>query len=384
MSWRQTALTAGPRAHAHSYYDIPVWDGGGAVVVGWCPPATSNGPGRHPGPEDAAEVGFVRAAEPGSWQRLGESRAWSWQQGPLAQWVAGGPRVVWNDREAGRIVARLHDVETGATRTLPGQVYAVTPDGATALSLDLMRLDRLRPGYGYPGGSGPGKRTPDDAGVRAIDLGTGESRMVLPLARAVAFLNGGRGWRDRLRRLGMHYWFNHAKIAPGGRRFTVKLRWRKVGGPWTDAQGVSLTCGMDGTDLRLLAPATSHVIWLDDATLYYWRQGGLRLVRDDAAGGEDLGPLAEGFVTDNVHARHLDAEGQRFVFDTPYRETVELVEWDRGTGAAEPIAHFAGHVPAKGPFRCDLHPVPSPHGRRIVVTSLQGGTRQMHLLERDT
>ena len=378
MSWRQTALTAGPAAHAHSYYDIPVFDAAGAAVVGWCPPE----PGRHPGPQDAAEVGFVRVCEPGVWHRLGESRAWSWQQGPLAQWVAGGPRVVWNDREGDRIVARLHDVGTGQTRTLPGQVYAVTPDGATALSLDLMRLDVLRPGYGYPGGPGPGERRPDDVGVRAMDLGTGESRMLLSLDQAVRFLNERRSWRDRLGRRGMHYWFNHAKIAPGGARFTVKLRWRRVGGPWTDAQGVSLTCGLDGADLRLLAPATSHVIWLDDTTLYYWRTGGLRLVRDAPEGGEDLGPLAEGLVVDNVHARHLDAGGARFVFDTPYREAVELTLWNRETGAAETIARFSGHVPARGPFRCDLHPCPSPDGRRLVVTSLQGGVRQMHLLQR--
>ena len=379
MTWRCTELTSGPEAHAHSYYDIPVFDGAGARVAGWRPPA----PDRHPGPEDAVEVGYVDVARPGHWHRVGASRAWSWQQGPLAQWVAGGPCLVWNDREAGRIVARVHDVAAGTTRTLPGQVYAVAPDGRTALSLDLVRLDRLRPGYGYPGGAGPGARRPSDVGIRAMDMETGESRMVLSLRDAVRLLDGHRGWRDRLRRTRMHYWFNHAKIASGGARFTVKLRWRRLGGPWSDAQGVSLTCGLDGSDPRLLAPATSHVIWLDDATLYYWRKGGLRLVRDAAAGGEDLGPLAEGLVTDNVHARHLDAGGRHFVFDTPYREEVALLEWDRQTGASETIARFAGHVPARGPFRCDLHPCPSPDGRRVVVTSLRSGLRQMYLLERE-
>lgn len=282
----------------------------------------------------------------------------------------------------GRIVARLHDTATGETRTLPGQAYAVTPDGRTALSLDLMRLDVLRPGYGYPGGSGPGARRPNDVGVRAMDLATGESRLILSLDRAARFLNRRTTWGDCLRRRGMHYWFNHAKISPSGHRFTVKLRWRRIGRPWSNTQGVSLTCGIDGDDLRLLAAGTSHVIWLDDTTLYFWRNRGLRLVRDAAPEGVDLGPLAEGLVTDNVHAQHLDAVGRRFVFDTPYREEVELVEWDRASGAAETIARFSGHVPARGPFRCDLHPCPSPDGRRIVVTSLQGGTRQMHLLER--
>ena len=274
--------------------------------------------------------------------RLGQSCAWSWQQGPLAQWIGGGPRVVWNDRENGRIVARLHDTTTGRTETIPGQVYSVTPDGRTALSLDMIRLDRLRPGYGYPGGAGPGARRPDDVGVRTIDLETGENRLILSLDRAVRFLNARRGWRDRLGRRRMHYWFNHAKISPGGRRFTVKLRWRHLDGPWSDAQGVSLTCDMAGDDLRLLASATSHVIWLDDSTLYYWRSGGLRRVRDNAPEGHDLGPLAEGLVSDNVHARHLDPKGRRFVFDTPYRETVDLIVWDSETDDADAIARFDG------------------------------------------
>ena len=378
MSWRCTALTAGPVAHAHSYYDIPVFDGAGLRVVGWTPPET----GRHPGPEDAVGVGLVRVDAPGEWEPLGESRAWSWQQGPLAQWVAGGPRLVWNDREKGRIVARLHDSATGTTKTLPGQVYAVTPDGRTALSLDLTRLDRLRPGYGYPGGAGPGARRPADAGIWTMDFETGARRLVLSLDRAVRLLNARRGWRDRLGRARMHYWFNHAKIAPGGTRFTVKLRWRRLGGPWSDVQGVSLTCGLDGAEARILAGGTSHVIWLDDQTLYYWRKGGLRLVRDAEPEGRDLGPLAPGLVTENVHARHLDAEGRRFVFDTPYREAVELIEWDRTTGEATTIARFADHVPARGPFRCDLHPCPAAGGQRLVVTSLAGGRRQMHLLQR--
>ena len=378
MTWTRIPLTKGPSAHAHSYYDIPVFDGAGARVAGWQPPE----PGRHPTADDAVGVGFVEVDRPGTWHPIGVSRAWSWQQGPLAQWVAGGPRVVWNDREGAEIVARLHDVGTGRTETLPGQVYAVTADGRTALSLDLMRLDVLRPGYGYPGGPGPGARRSDDVGVRAMDMATGRSTLILSLDRAVRLLNARRGWRDRLRRRGMHYWFNHAKISPAGTRFTVKLRWRRIGGPWTDAQGVSLTCRLDGLDLRLLASATSHVIWLDEKTLYYWRAGGMRLVRDAAPDGVDLGPLAEGLIVDNVHARHFDAEGDRFVFDTPYRETVELIEWHRGTGLAETIASFDGHAPARGPFRCDLHPCPAPDGRALVVTSLEGGTRQIHLLRR--
>ena len=370
---------------AHSYYDIPVFDGAGARIVAHRLPFE----GRHPSPDDAVEVGLA-SAEPGrenEWHRLGESRAWSWQQGPMAQWVGGGPGVLWNDREEGRVVARLHDTDTGETTTLPGQVYAVDPAGRTALSLDMTRLDRLRPGYGYPAGTGTQERMarrPAGDGVWAMNLAGGERRLILTVADAVAFLDRHRGPRDRLSRtLGrMHYWFNHAKIAPDGARFTVKLRWRRIGGPWDDRQGVSLTCGMDGRDLRLLAPATSHVIWMNERELYFWQRDGLRLHEDTAPSGTPLRTLAPKLVRANVHIRHLDAAATRFVLDTPYREEIDVMLWDAAADETRRIGRFTDHVPARGPFRCDLHPNPSPDGRRIALTSLQNGRREIFVAER--
>jgi hypothetical protein len=217
-----------------------------------------------------------------------------------------------------------------------------------------------------------------------MDLATGARRLILSVARAARFVDGRRGLRDRLARWAgrMHYWFNHAKISPDGSRFTVKLRWRRIGAQWDDRQGVSLTCGMDGTDLRLLAPATSHVIWQDDRHLYYWQRDALRLSEDTAPEGTPCAHLAPEVVTQNVHIRHLDPGATRFVVDTPYRPEVDLMIWERGAPRATTVARFPGHVPERGPFRCDLHPCPSADGRRIVVTSLMGGVREVYLAER--
>jgi hypothetical protein len=391
--WRLQQLTFGSaqgRAHAHSYYDIPVADGAGRRVLvhrlGFA--------GRHPGPGDAVALGWADADRPGTVTPLGESRAWSWQQGPMAQWVAGGPRAVWNDREGDALVARLVQVETGARRTLSRPVYAVSPDGRVALSLDMGRLDRLRPGYGYPQpGAGPGGRAPDAAGIWALPLeegggGDGAPRLILPLDRARRWLLERLPLAARMaHRIGRyHYWFNHAKIAPGGRRFTVKLRWRRPDGPWSEAQGVSLTAAMDGTDLRLLADATSHVIWQTDRLLYLWRRGEMALFEDAAPRGRRIGPIGAGAIGANVHLRHLPpgpaARPDAYVFDTPYAETVTLNLLDPGTGAVTRLAEFGNHRPARGPFRCDLHPCPSADGRRIFVTSPADGARQLYMLER--
>lgn len=390
--WSLRRLTDGaadglPGGTAHSYYDIPVFDGAGENVVVHRLPFT----GRHPGPDDAIEVGVLGcgADTGGQFRKLGPSRAWSWQQGPLAQWIAGGPEVVWNDREGGCIVARVQDVGSARGRTLPGPVYAVDPRGRTVLSLDMTRLDSLRPGYGYPRteerASGSMAPCPDEDGVWAMDVASGERTLVLSVARAVSFLDSRSGFADRWKRRlqGVHYWFNHAKISPNGERFTVKLRWRRLGGPWSDLQGVSLTCGMDGRDLRYLARGTSHVIWLDDAHLYFWHGDGLKVFADTAPAGTYVRDLAEGVVTANVHIRHLGSEGRRFVLDTPYREEVDLLVWEESDRAARVIARFDGHVPKSGPFRCDLHPCPSPNGERIVVTSPMSGVRDVYLLERE-
>lgn len=387
-TWTARQLTSGTKAgkfHSHSYYDIPIFDAGSRHVVLY----ETDIAGRHPTSDDRIKIGVVDTRDPEpNWTPLGESRAWSVQQGPMAQWitVAGTSRqsVIWNDREGGRLVARIREPGGAPARTLPRPVYAVCPDGRTALSIDLMRLDTLRPGYGYPGGQSQAlARQPADDGVWRMDLETGEAELALSLKRAVHFMTRRIGLRARLGHLRRRYtyWFNHLKVSPDGRRFTVKLRFRVPGGPWNESMGVSLTCNVDGGDLRLLAPATSHVIWLDNERLYFWQHGAVRLFRD-AGPGQQMEVLAPEVLNANVHIRHMPVTPGLFVFDTPYREEIDVLMLDRARDYVEPIARFHGHVPAKGPFRCDLHPCPSPDGEHIIVTTLQDGGRQVHLLRK--
>jgi len=387
-SWALKQLTFGSAdgiGHAHSYYDIPAVDGAGERILVHRLTFTE----RHPTPDDEVAVGYVHVDRPGEIMPLGTSRAWSWQQGPMAQWVAGGPWAVWNDREDGRLIARLKHIETGEQRTLPRPVYALSPDGQSALSLDMGRLDHLRPGYGYFVPDAPmAGRAPDTSGIWLQPLDGSAPRLILSLEAAAAWLHRNLPLRERLRHLlkRYHYWFNHAKIAPAGRRFTVKLRWRQPGGCWSDQQGISLTAAMDGSDLRLLADAPSHVIWQNSQRLYMWRQGEMALFEDSAPRGRRLHAIGEGVIDANIHLRHLPPspteQPQTYVFDTPYAETVTLNLLESETGQVTHLASFDNHIPARGPFRCDLHPVPSPDGRRIFITSLADGARQGYLMQR--
>ncbi len=387
--WALQQLTYGSndgRFHSHSYYDVPVMDRGGANVL----VHRMAFAGRHPQPDDTVAVGVVDAESPGSWTALGESRAWSWQQGPMAQWVAGGPKCVFNDRGDDGFVARIVDTQSGKHNSLARPCYAVDHEGRFYYSLNMARLVDMQPGYGYAGGSDPiaGRRSSDDDGVWRVSIDDGAARLVLSLDAARRFLMERSGVAKRVRhRLARYsYVFNHIKLSPDGSRFTVKLRWRRPGGRWADRMGASLTANIDGSDLRLLADATSHVVWLNSTTLYCWRKGELVLFSDRAPRGARLRAIAPSLIDQNVHIRHLPPrsadELSELIFDTPYKERVKLICYNDLTGAHGIIAAFANHVPALGPFRCDLHPCPSDDGRKIIVTSLADGGRQVYLLAR--
>ncbi|MEE4539958.1 MAG: hypothetical protein V2J51_15880 [Erythrobacter sp.] len=390
--WRCTQLTSGSEAgrfHAHSYYDLPVFDTAGRRLV----LHRMTMQGRDIRPEDAIDIGVVDIDGDRTFTPLATSTAWSWQQGPMAQWIAGSQRIVFNTRTKGRFHARIVDTHSGEQRDLPRTVYAAAPEGHVFYGLDMRRLEHLRPGYGYATGEAMPdfEPAPRDNGVWCLDE-SGPPVLLISIARIRAvYLRRAslieRAWHRAGR---VVYWLNHLKLSPDGNRFTVKLRWRRIGGNWSDAQSVSLTIRSDGRDVRVLGRGLSHVIWLNSGTLYGWRTGQAIILADRDAGVASAQVFAPGLIRQNVHLRHLPPGSSdvlsEAVFDTPYAETVDLLHYrtgdQAGAAAVARIARFAGHVPARGALRCDLHPCPSPDGRRIVVTSLADGGRQVYLLER--
>ena len=385
--WKLTQLTHGSaerQYHAHSYYDIRVFDSTSRYIAAH----RTHFAERPPRADDRIEIGVIDLDNDGAWTTVGSSTAWSWQQGPMAQWIPNRAQLAWNDREGKRFVTRLHDVDTGRTRTLPLPTYAIDPTGRFGMSLNMARLDAVRPGYGYVGGRGAQlrRRRSRRDGVWRQNLDDGKAHLVLSLHQAVRFLYSQLGVRTSLRYRLKHYryWFNHVKLSPDGTRFTVKLRFRGTGknSAWNDTMGVSLTCGVDGRDVRLLTNAPSHVIWLDNKSLYLWRLDGFYLYQDAAPKGRVVRQIAPESLGKNAHVRYLPGSTDRFVYDTPYQETVDLLIYDETDQTALPIAQFGNHRPKQGPYRCDLHPCPSPDGHKIVVTSLADGGRQLYLLER--
>ncbi|MGL4551991.1 MAG: hypothetical protein ACRC33_12500 [Gemmataceae bacterium] len=178
-------LTRGPKFHWFGYYDKLQFDPTSRYALGM----EVGFEHRSPKPTDSIAVGMIDLQDGDRWVELGRSVAWNWQQGCMLQWLPGSKtKVLWNDRQDGRYVCHVLDVVTKERRTVPHAVYAVSPEGRSAVAADFRRLNDVRPGYGYAGVPDPTlELAPRESGVWRVDLATGKQELILSVAEVARF-----------------------------------------------------------------------------------------------------------------------------------------------------------------------------------------------------
>jgi len=355
------ALTTGPTFHWFGYYLHDQWDVSGRYLL--C--HQTDFEHRLPRPEDAVKIGMLDLEDGNRWIELGESRAWSWQQGAFLQWRPGSAtEVVWNDREGVKAICRVYDVETKEMRTLPMAIdEAISPDGKWALCSDFSRIWDVRPGYGYPGieNETTEQNAPDDVGVWRLDMDKGETELLISLAGLLEL-----PFNDEVPRNTYHY-VNHFDWAPDGKRFSMFHRWRGRGQPTR-----VYSMGVDGSDVRLLsARATSHWTWRDEEHIVIWALGSYQLYRDDGSGR----PVKVLWNAPNGHQSYVPGtDNEWLVTDTYPRgeqklQHIHLIHLP--TQRFLPLGRFKSTY--TGEWRCDTHPRVSRDGQWIVFDSPHGG-----------
>jgi len=374
------AITRGPKFHWFGYYDKLQFDPASRYALG----VEGDFEHRLPGPEDKLRIGMVDTEDGDRWIPLGETRAWSWHQTCMLQWLPGSAsEVLWNDRDGGRFVCHILDVKSGKRRTLPHPIYCLSPDARWALAADFRRLYDVRPETGYAGVPDPNRDilAPDNAGVWRMDLHTGKQDLLISFADAVRLPWTQGDWT------GAKHWFNHLLYAPDGARFVFLHRWR------TQAEGRRFSTRMftaagDGRDLRVLDPygKTSHFIWRDARRLFAWASqpshGERFYLFEDRPGGA-VEPFAPDVLTRNGHCSFLPG-GRWLLTDTsPDEKRLQHPYlYDIQTGRIHSLGHFHSPPEYTGYWRCDSTPRFSPDGRKVIIDSPHGGDgRQMYLID---
>ena len=345
------ALTHGPQGHWFGYYDKLQFDEADRYVL--CNEVGFQD--RSPTPEDRIGVGMVDTGDGDKWIPLGETRAWSWQQGCMLQWVPGTKdTVIYNDRRDDRFISIVQNVFTGEKRELPKAVYALSSDGKRAAGLDFARVDDTRPGYGYKGGADltGGALVPESGGIYVMDLATGEARDIVTYAQ-IAAIPQEEATEGR-------HWFNHLLFNTDGSRMIFLHRaFRKAPkeGSWVTRM---FTVAPDGSALHCVNDhgMVSHFIWKNPTQILAWSRepadgNHFHLYTDQSDTCEVVG---DGVLKQDGHCTY-SPDREWVLTDTyPDKERKQhlMLYRPRDGKLVELGAFFLDRVHT-GEWRCDLH-----------------------------
>ena len=374
-----TAVTRGPNHHFFGYYDKTPWNATGQYLLGM----ESAFCDRQPEPGETLTLGMVDLKDGNTYIPLTKTAAWCWQQGSMLQWLGSAPdrECVYNTVADGKYVAEVRDVQTGKTRTLPRSIYAVSPDGKQAVTLDFARLNRLRPGYGYATlhETHADEMAPKELGVWHMDMATGKNDRVISLAELANYKPDARFLASS------EHWVNHLQFNPSGSRFIFLHRWKPngVGRGW---QTRLFTAKPDGTDLKLHLDdgMTSHFDWKDDNTILAWartKSRGDHFYEIDVNG--DRPEIVYGDVTDRDGHCSYSPDREWVLNDTyPDKDKFrQLMLLKVSNGRRFDLNKFHSPPRLSGPFRCDLHPRWDRTGTKVCIDSAHEPTRQLYVLD---
>ena len=369
-------ITRGPKFHWFGYYDKLQFDPTNRYVLGM----EVDFEHRSPTPQDSIAVGMVDLHDGDRWIELGRSSAWCWQQGCMLQWIPGSEReILWNDRDGDHYCCRILDVVSGKTRTIPSPIYALSPDGKTAVSLDFGRLNDVRRGYGYVGIVDPyaDQLAPENSGIYRVDLETGSQEMILSLAEIAAF-------GPRMATMeGAKHKFNHLLFSPDGSRFIFLHRWTGPKGRQTRM----FTATPEGKDLRILDDngLTSHFIWRDSRHILAFsnqRPDGMGFYLFEDGGDRTVEIVGKNAMTSDGHCTYLP--NINWILNDTYPQSgfQHVYLYHVPTGREIPLGHFRAPPQYTGEWRCDTHPRHSRDGRLVVVDAPDAASgRQLHLID---
>jgi len=311
---------------------------------------------------------------------VGKSHAYNWQQGTKLQWISKN-EFIYNffDKKSNTYKSKVIDAVIQKEKQIINYpIYDCFKD-EYALSLNFIRLNQLRPDYGY--------RNIDkeinyennlDDGIFKINLKINTSKMILSIQDVINFspVKTMTGAKHKL---------NHIMISPNGDEFIFMHRWLISGGKRFDRLFV---CDQKGQNLKLISDEgmVSHCCWNgNNEIIGFLRQKshGDSFYRINIRNNMiDL--LSEKLL--NYNDGHPSVFKNHMIFDSyPNRSRLKhLYIYNIVTNEVREIGEFYESLKYFNETRCDLHPKWNCDGKKIFIDSVHEGKRKLYKINIDS
>jgi hypothetical protein len=288
---------------------------------------------------------------------LTSSYAWSWQMGSRLRWYPNNKsnKIIFNDFSANfkKINSIIFNCNKKTIeRKFNFGLYDISKNGKIGLSLDFLRLQKLRPGYGYFSNDNEIlKNAPKNTGVFIADLEVGNKKLLFSLEYLSRFQP------DLSMNNAMHY-VNHLSFAPNGKAFIFIHLWESE--------------GIRNSRLFLYSVCKPKLILLQSEgpiSHYTWRNNSNLLIYVKYPGEKTYGlilyniktltyeKIANDLINWDGHP-NFNSTGNKIIYDTypnVFRHQ-KLFVYDLKERLIKVLKVFKRDIIFSGEVRCDLHP----------------------------
>ncbi len=326
---------------------------------------------RLPTAADTAEIGYIRT-DTLKYVPVATTRAWNFQQGAFLQWFEDKKSVIFNDFDGEKYISRVVGLDGKESVRFDRPFASVSKSANAALSVNFSRIYDFRKGYGYCNLPDPYKTepAPKDDGIFAVDLKTGESKLILSYS-AMKEMFEEKPFTDE------NLVVNHITFNPSGNKFNFLLRnFSDKGNMWGTVLAVS---DMQGNVKKLTNFETnSHYCWKDDDILMSYSglpEWGIYFINTRTGERQRLNDAL--CDKGDIHCNYSH-DRKRFIGDGyPENEMRSLYYYDFESKQSHEMFKVYSVPVNIIDIRCDLHARWSGDDTRISYDTTENGVREI-------
>ncbi len=208
---------------------------------------------------DTIDVGWF-SLDDGVWHPIATTHAVNWQQGAMSQWINidGKARIIFNDAEDGRYIARIYNLDGTLYKTLPMAIYGINEKSAFSITMNFERAYWCRAyHYEYIRNQDLNRQVTDVDGIYKMDLNTGKTEKIIDIETII-----NTDYKEEFK--DAKHWVEHIMLDPSGTKFAFYHRFDTGSGFRTrcfiaDVSGNILCCLK-----KWETTSWSHLGWIDE------------------------------------------------------------------------------------------------------------------------